>query len=210
MIATPTAEQAARRKALDEMCSYWYPAYIAAAKVAFPSVTANHKLDVGWKLTKTDGTSHNGYYWPLVNGSHDLPVLHEATNWSTSNRGSCPDRPGDGLCLITKPAGVRHSTSGVVRSLGNATLHILVYPTDLARGGESGKQRSPWVIDVDSCEPSEILRAGFVVNLSVANLSRANLYRANLSRADLFGAVGVKAAYSNTYTRWPAGFVKPV
>jgi len=177
---------------MSELYEYWNAHYIAAAQAAFPEITGRHKLAVGWKLTNLDGTTHGGYYWPLVNGDHDLPVLHQADNWKPTNLESCPSQPGDGLCLIPQGQPVREATSGGCR-FTSAIGHVLVYPTGLSLGSLD-KKRAPWVIDVDCFKPAEALAmlAKFTkwadlsgADLSGANLSGANLYGANLSGANL-------------------------
>jgi len=172
---------------MSELYEYWNAHYLAAARTAFPEITGRHKLAVGWKLTNLDGTTHGGYYWPLVNGDHDLPVLHQADNWKPTNLESCPSQPGDGLCLIPQGQPVREAMSGGCR-FTSAIGHVLVYPTGLSLGSLD-KKRAPWVIDVDCFKPAEALAmlAKFTkgANLSGADLSRANLYRADLSGADL-------------------------
>ena len=90
------------------MRDWWTGHYLTAARNAYPDLCATHELAVGWKLTHPDGTTHAGYYWPLVNGDHDIPVAHVADNWNNSNKGSCPSRPGDGLCLVESGASSRH------------------------------------------------------------------------------------------------------
>ena len=180
--------------------TWWHPYYLHAARTAFPDITAGHDLAVGWKLTSVTGRTTNDYYWPLVDGDNDLPVLHEATDWDDGNHYSCPLRPGDGLCLVT--TSVCEASSGGLR-LSSATGHVLVYPADLVQSDIDGKYRTPWCIDVDAFDPIALIRAGFMAdlsgadlseanlsaaNLSGANLSAANLYRANLSGADLSAA----------------------
>ena len=166
--------------------TYWHAHYINAARLACPAITADHELAVGWKITRVDGTTRGGYYWPLVNGDHDLPVLHEATDWSARNEGSCPDRPGDGLCLVTTHAGP--ASSGGVR-LASSIGHVLVFAPALARTNEPGKFRAPWVVDVDCFDPVGVIRLGLSsADLGGADLRGADLGRANLASADLWSA----------------------
>ena len=174
--------------ALHDLSTWWHPAYIEAARSAYPAVTKGHELAVGWKLTSVTGRTHGGYHWPLVDGDHDLPVLHECDDWNGKNRESCPSREGDGFCLVTD-AGIASASSGGQR-LACSTGHVLVYPADLAEGDERGKWRVPWVVDVDCLDPLASIRGGYV-----ADLSGANLYV-----ADLTGAV------ANSATVWPVGF----
>ena len=198
--------------------TYWHAHYIDAARLAYPAITANHDLAVGWKITRADGTTHDGYYWPLVNGDHDLPVLHECDAWDARNSRSCPEWPGDGLCLVTTHAGPA-SSGGL--TLTSSIGHVLVYAPKSARSDEAGKCRAPWVVDVDCFDPVALIRAGLSwANLSWANLSGANLSRANLSRANLSGAdlswadlswadlswANLSRAKHDGYTVWPAGF----
>ena len=175
---------------MNPLCTYWHDHYIHAARTAYPDVCGNLELAVGWKLTHADGTTRNGYYWPLVNGDHDLPVLHQATAWIDNNTDPCPDREGDGLCLIPWDGALREATSGGA-SFTSGTAHVLVYPKKLARG-HGDKMRAPFVVDVDCFVPLPLaLKSGaylYGANLSGAVLSGANLSGANLSGADLSGA----------------------
>ena len=180
---------------MSELYEWWNAHYITAAQTAFPVVTAGHDLAVGWKLTHTDGTTHGGYYWPLVNGDHDLPVLHQASAWTPNNGASCPSKPGDGLCLIPQGQPVSEATSGGCR-FASAIGHVLVYPADLAKG-VAHKKRAPWVIDVDCFRPVDALAllaryaSGAYLhgaNLSGADLTGADLHRAYLTGANLYGA----------------------
>ena len=212
--------------------TYWNDHYLAAARLAFPDICGEHELAVGFKLTNVDGTTHGGYYWPLVNGDHDLPVLHRATDWLTSNDRPCPSRPGDGLCLVPQGWPIREAFSGGAR-VGSSIGHVLVYPVALSKGVPE-KRRVPWCIDVDCFDLQAMIRAGGVpgflsgANLSEANLSEANLYGANLYGANLYGAdlsganlsganlsgaylsrANLTEAVADRYTRWPVGFKVP-
>ena len=197
---------------MNPLCTYWHDHYINAARIAYPDVCADHELAVGWKLTHSDGTTRNGYYWPLVNGDHDLPVLHQATAWNPKNTDACPSVEGDGLCLIPWDAPVREATSGGA-SFASGTAHVLVYAPKLSKG-EPGKRRVLWVVDVDCFKPLPLAVLSGAnlswADLSGANLSGANLSRANLSRADLSWANLSRADLSwavfDQWTRWPAGF----
>src|SRR5690606_19083261 len=125
------------------------------------------------------GTTHAGYFWPLVNRNHwdrTPPVLHEATAWNPANRSSRPTVEGDGLCVTLA---VRHATSGGV-PLTDCIGHVLVYPADLAVGEEDDdKLRVPWCVDVDSFSPLALIREGLCANLRGADLRSANLRDAN-------------------------------
>ncbi len=214
-----TSESESHRAKVAEFSTYWHEQYILGAQLAYPEVTKGHDLKVGWKVTQVDGTSYGGYYWPIVNGDHDVPVLHEASDWDESNYGSCPETEGDGLCLVTD-AGIGAATTGVVESLAHCVGHALVYPTDLARGKTTGKHRVPWAIDVDCFDVVALVRAGAVANLRYANLRYANLDDANLHGANLYGAnlryanlryvnlygANLDGADANYATIWPEGF----
>lgn len=154
------------------LATYWYPQYILGAQLAHPDQTAGQDLAVGWKLTSPTGKTYGGYYWPLVDGDHDEPVLHVATAWDTRNQKSCPAVKGDGLCVALTVAAAQ---SGGLR-FGASVGHVLVYPKNLARSDTPGKLRVPWVIDVDCFGP--------------CYLNGANLNGANLTGANLTGAVG--------------------
>jgi hypothetical protein len=186
------------------MSTWWHPAYCAAARNAYPAVCGGLELAVGWKITRVDGTTYNGYYWPLVNGQFDLPVLHEATAWNHTNFGSCPSVEGDGLCLVTDD-GINQASSGGA-NLASSIGHVVVYAPSLARSDLPGKFRVPWCIDVDCFDPLALIRGGLVaylagVNLYGANLYRANLAGANLTRVNLYGAclTGADLSGANLY-----------
>jgi hypothetical protein len=141
-------------------------------------------LAVGWKITHTDGTTRGAgrpdYFWGLV-GPHQSAVLHVSDNWDADHRGSCPSRPGDGLCVATSISKV--GSGGV--PLASCIGHVLVYPADLARSDEPGKFRAPWVVQVESFD---VLRVLALANLRGADLRGANLRGANLRGANLRGA----------------------
>ena len=167
--------------------TWWNDHYLHAARTAYPDICADHQLAVGWKLTDVDGTTFGGYYWPLVNGFHDMPVLHVADAWDDRHLGECPSRPGDGLCLIPQGQSIREAFSGGVR-VPAATGHVLVYPAVTSAGSES-KRRAPWAIDVDCFDLAEMIRLGGVSPyLYGADLRGAHLHRANLTGAYLYGA----------------------
>lgn len=168
------------------MIGYWNDAYIAAARAAYPHETAGHELAVGFKLTKPDCTSYNGYYWGLVNGDHDAPQMHHVLPhlWNGENIDPCPSADGDGFCFVPQGQPVREATSGSAR-WASAVGHVLVYAADLAVGWEH-KKRAPWVIQVDCFDAAEMLRAFG----SASNLSGANLYRAR----------------NGEFATWPTGF----
>jgi hypothetical protein len=197
------------------------------------------ELAVGWKITHTDGTTGRDastrpvYFWGLV-GPHQPAVLHVADNWDDDHGGSCPSRPGDGLCVATH---IRNVTSGGV-ALSNCIGHVLVYPADLARSNEAGKLRSPWVVQVESFDVLHVLR--FCANLRGADLCGADLRGADLCGVDLCDAdlrganlrgadlcdvdlcdvdlrdadlcdanlrdANLRGAHANQYTLWPHGF----
>ena len=184
--------------------TWWTDHYIAAAQAAYPETCADNELAVGWKITAPNGTTRSGaYYWPLVNGDHDAPVLHTATAWDATNLSSCPAAPGDGLCLITQGVNIREATSGGAR-FTECVGHVLVYPAALALGS-SDKLRVPWCVAVDAFSPLEMIRLGGVsaylsgADLSGADLSGAHLAGANLAGANLAGANLAEANLAGAY-----------
>ncbi len=156
--------------------TFWHEQYIYAAQLAYPDECAGHDLAVGWKLTRKDGTTYGGYHWPLVDGDHDLPVLHESWAWDDNNPESCPKVWGDGLCLVTTHASPA-SSGGIF--LGAGVGHVLVFPADLARSDVVGKHRAPWVIDVDCFDPIALLP------LSGSDLRGVDLRSSDLRYLDL-------------------------
>lgn len=47
--------------ALHDLSTWWHPAYIEAARSAYPAVTKGHELAVGWKLTSVTGRTHGDH-----------------------------------------------------------------------------------------------------------------------------------------------------
>ena len=105
-----------------------------------------------------------------------------------NNKGNCPSRLGDGLCVGTTWAGM---ASGGIPAI---TLLLVAYRRADVLGERPGKLRTSEVAVVAIVDGVRLLsEEGSGANLSGANLSRAHLggadlYGANLSGANLYGA----------------------
>ena len=146
-------------------------------------------LMVGVKMTRPDLTTYNGFRWPAPMPGEVAVV--KADKWDRTNDGSCPARPGDGLCFATD---ARHLTSGNVDSIAHGVGLVVVAEANRRRGNEPGKFRAPRLFVVEVFDPVTLIGAAGVganlygANLRGANLSGADLYGANLSGANLYGA----------------------
>ena len=180
--------------------------YIALARtIELPD--PDTELAVGWKLTHVDGTTRNrSHQWRVVLPG-DEPVLHVATQWQDDNDGSCPSKPGDGLCFAgAGEAGEFHAVQSGSCRIGAAIGHILVYPTDLARSDRRAKHRAPWVVQVATFDPVHVLAFASLAgadltgaNLTDVNLTDVNLTDVNLTGADLTGAYLTGADLTGAY-----------
>jgi hypothetical protein len=152
-------------------------------------------LNLGWKLTRVDGTAHNGFEWPL--GTPEAPVALTAPEARAG--GACPSFEGDGFCVALTAQG---ACSGGL-SLANSQALWLAYEDGDVLGRDDNKVRVRRVEVIGRFDPIAALVRGASgadlrdANLSGANLSGANLYAAdlraaNLSAADLCAAIGVK------------------
>lgn len=146
----------------------------------------------GWKLVRKDGSTYDGYRWPMPVAGVTDPVVVEAHDVNPDNTGACPSRPGDGLCVALTPAGA--SSGGIALSEGVGLS--LTYDEADVLGREDTKLRVAKVTVVDTFDPLVRVRSGEWKNLTGAHLSRANLTGANLYGADLTGAVLTMAVLS--------------
>jgi hypothetical protein len=148
------------------------------------------KVIEGFKFVRKDGTTHNGYQWPLPTNSKPVKVKANPGDREFTTKDPCPQFPGDGLCVaLTAQA----ASSGGVKASEAIGLWLTYKDTDILAQGD-GKCRvkavtvtgifdvTAWVRTM--CAGADLSRA----DLSRANLSRANLSRADLSRANLYGA----------------------
>jgi Pentapeptide repeats (8 copies) len=124
----------------------------------------------GFKFVRKDGTTHNGYQWPLP--THGKRVRVKAD--------PCPQFEGDGLCVaLTAQA----ASSGGVRASEAVGLWLEYKPSDILAEGD-GKCRVKAVTVTGVFDVTAWVRT----MCAGAYLSGANLSGANLSGADLFGA----------------------
>ena len=136
----------------------------------------------GWKLTNVDGTTHNGYRWPLPMPGETVTV--EATNPDPTNTDACPAREGDGLCVVREGI-IRHVTSGGQR-IGAAIGLDLRWDADDELGHESDEKiRVAKVEVVGLFDPVQALTWAVAAG---ADLGYADLGYANLGSADLRSA----------------------
>ena len=137
----------------------------------------------GFKITRTDGTTHGGYRWPLPMPGERIRV--EATN-PTEHNGPCPRHDGDGLCVALTAFGASSEGVGLASCIG---LELEYDEADvLASDGSKCRVRAVDVFGV--FDVLAVIRAGWAKALSEADLRWANLRWADLSRADLSGAYG--------------------
>jgi hypothetical protein len=171
------------------------------------------KLIEGFKFVRKDGTTHNGYQWPLPTNGKPVRVKANPGDREFTTLDTCPQFPGDGLCVaLTAPA----ASSGGVKASEAIGLWLTYKPTDILAQGD-GKCRvkavtvtgifdvTAWVRTM--CARADLSRANlYGANLYGANLSRANLYGANLSGAYLYGAYLYGAYLYGAYGRddWDA------
>ena len=135
----------------------------------------------GFKITRTDGTTHGGYRWPLPMPGERVRV--EATN-PTEHGDPCPQHEGDGLCVaLTANA----ASSGGISLASCIGLELEYDEADILAEGE-GKRRVRAVDVVGVFDVLAVIRAGFASDLRGANLRGADLWGANLRGADLRGA----------------------
>jgi hypothetical protein len=135
----------------------------------------------GFKITRTDGTTHNGYRWPLPMPGERIRV--EATQ-PTEHDDPCPQHEGDGLCVALT---AKAASSGGIRLASCIGLLLEYDDADiLAEGG--GKVRVRAVDVTGIFDVLTIIKAGLTKDLTGANLLGANLTGAYLTRADLLGA----------------------
>lgn len=168
----------------------------------------------GWKIVRPDGTTHQGYAWPLVNaraGQSPVRVDADPKGREFTIADECPQFEGDGLCLAETAAA---ASSGGIR-LAECVGLIVHYRADdvLARG--DGKIRVKGCTVVDIWSPLDVIRAGLATDLRNANLQGANMWGANLRnvdlrRADLRAAnlqyACLQGAVCSSATLWPNGF----
>lgn len=135
----------------------------------------------GFKITRTDGTTRNGYRWPLPMPGDRIRV--DATN-PTEHDGDCPLHEGDGLC-VAKTA--RAASSGGIRLASCIGLPLEFDHSDvLAESEHKIRVRGVWVLA--PFDVLAVISAGLASDLRGANLRDANLANASLREADLSGA----------------------
>src|SRR5690606_39155801 len=138
----------------------------------------------GWKLVRKDGSTHDGYRWPMPVAGVTDPVVVEAHDVNPDNKTACPSRPGDGLCVALTPAGA--SSGGITLSEGVGLS--LTYDEADVLGQTDAKLRVARVTVVDTFDPLVRVRSGEWKDLTRATLTYAELTGAKLSGADLTGA----------------------
>jgi Pentapeptide repeats (8 copies) len=144
-------------------------------------LTANRELPEGYdswgiKSVRPDLRTSNDFRWPFPGNETDRCVLDD-------HDGSCPERPGDGLCVATTWAGM---ASGGIPA---RTLLLVAYRKSEARGDETGKFRTNQCFVVDLIDGEKLVaQSGNNANLLGANLEGANLRGVNLEGASLGGA----------------------
>jgi len=146
----------------------------------------------GFKIVRTDGTSHGGFRWPLPMPGERVRVNSESP---TEHDSPCPKHDGDGLCIAKTAAGASSGGIGLASCIGL----LLEYDTAdvLAEDDHKLRVRGVWVTGV--FDVLAVIRAGLAPNQWDANLWGANLAGAYLEGADLAGAdlEGANLWYAN-------------
>jgi hypothetical protein len=134
----------------------------------------------GFKFVRKDGTTHNGYRWPLPMPGKSIRVKADPIGREFTTVDPCPQFEGDGLCVaLTAQA----ASSGGIKASEAIGLWLTYRKSDILAQGD-GKVR------VKACTVTGIFDVTEWVRTMCrgANLSGANLYGADLSGADLSGA----------------------
>jgi hypothetical protein len=135
----------------------------------------------GFKITRTDGTTHNGYRWPLPMPGQRIRV--EATD-PTEHNDPCPRHEGDGLCVALTAGGA--SSSGI--RLASCIGLLLEYDDTDILAADDDKLRVRAVDVVGIFDVLAVIRAGLAKDLTGAHLTWADLTWADLTGANLTGA----------------------
>ncbi len=135
----------------------------------------------GFKITRTDGTTRNGYRWPLPMPGERVRV--EATD-PTEHDDPCPRHEGDGLCVALTARAASSGGIGLASCIGLE----LEYSADDVLAEWDGKCRVSAVEVVGIFDVLAVIRSGLAADLRGANLWGANLGDANLRGADLWDA----------------------
>lgn len=131
----------------------------------------------GIKSVRPDLTTRNGFRWPFPGG-----VADQSDGWDDTNRDSCPNREGDGVCTGLTWRGM---ASGDIPA---RTLLLTAHDSATARGDDH-KVRAPQVHVVALVDGESMVREhGRGADLQDAYLQGANLQGADLRGADLWGA----------------------
>jgi hypothetical protein len=152
------------------------------------------KIIEGFKFVRKDGTTHNGYQWPLPTNGKPVKVKADPGDREFTTLDPCPQFEGDGLCIALT---ARAASSGGVKASEAIGLWLTYRDTDILAQGD-GKCRVKAVTVTGIFDVTAWVRtmcAG--ANLSRTDLSGADLSGANLSGTDLSGA-----DMSGAYLSW--------
>ena len=155
----------------------------------------------GWKIVRPDGSTHDGYRWPLVVKGIQAPVVVEATDIDRTHKRECPSKPGDGLCLAKT---FRGACSGGISLASCVGLRVTYQKGDVL-GEDDDKLRVAKVTVVDVFDVLAEIRAGKHADLRDADLGGADLGGAYLRGADLRGADLRDADLRDAYLRYAYG-----
>ena len=155
-------------------------------------IKAPEGYELAWKVVRPDGRTYNDFRWPFHGA-----VVCDPERIVRGNRGPCPVRNGDGLCLAKTWDGA--ASGGVPAFTGLAVAYD--------RGDVLGESEDK--LRVSQCQVLAVLDLQRLIretnlygaNLRGANLDGANLRGANLYGADLVGADLVGADLRETYLR---------
>ena len=146
-------------------------------------VEAPGGMVLGWRSTRSDLRSQNGYRWPWPGGWAEAPDDGRDLTGNHPNK-ACPSPTLGGLCLAKTWAGAR---SG---SIPAHTALIVAYQPDDVLGRDDHKLRVRRCLILDVIDVCDHIQQGHAAgaDLSGADLDGANLTGANLAGAFLDGA----------------------
>ena len=144
-------------------------------------------LTLGWRSTRPDLRSRDGFQWAWPGGTTTAPDDGRDLTYDHPHE-ACPSSRLGGLCLAKTWAGAQ--SGGIPAHVGL----VVAYRSDDGLGEDDDKLRVRGAVTLDVVDVVRVLRrhgAGadlYRAYLSGADLSGANLTGARLSRANLFGA----------------------
>ena len=144
-------------------------------------------LTLGWRSTRPDLRSRDGFQWAWPGGTTTAPDDGRDLTYDHPHE-ACPSSRLGGLCLAKTWAGAQ--SGGIPAHVGL----VVAYRSDDGLGEDDNKLRVRGAVTLDVVDVVRVLRrhgAGanlYGADLTGADLTRADLSGAYLSRADVSGA----------------------